>query len=160
MSYQLKDTMRVKNETYFHSFETKRYNKVPTSLSFSCFQQRRKDVSQRLLAEYDNVKLHNGYALFYTFTYSEKRIPKFFGVNVHDYRHLRQFFVSSGFMATLKRYFNVTLKYCVTSEFGEGKGKRGYHNNPHYHSILFLYPIDESKPIITPVDFRCLIKSY
>lgn len=160
MSYQLKDSMHVKNETYFHSFETKRYNKVPTSLSFSFFQQRRKDVSQRLLAEYDNVRLHNGYALFYTFTYSEKRIPKFFGVNVHDYRHLRQFFVSSGFTATLKRYFNVSLKYCVTSEFGEGKGKRGYHNNPHYHSILFLYPIDETKPIVSPECFRCLIKSY
>lgn len=157
---KINTTFNVPNRTYFYGNHTKLSNVVACPDSFSAYQQRRKDVFLRLHSQHKATLQQNGYSLFYTFTYSELRIPKFLGVNVHDYNDIRWLFVSSGFINCLLRNFNTRLKYCLTSEFGEGKGKRGWHNNPHYHCILFLTPVDPSQPIISPLNFRTLIKSY
>lgn len=156
----MKSVFDIPNKTYYGTTDSRVVNSVFSASSFSAYQQRRKDVIQRLTAEFEHTKELGGATYFYTFTYSELKIPKFHGVNVHDYRHLREFLVSSGFTLCLKRYFNASIKYCITSEFGEGKGRRGYHNNPHYHALFFVVPIDASKPIITALEFNNLVKSY
>lgn len=156
----MKTSFDIPNTTYYGTSCTKAINNVAKPSSFSYYQQRRKDVIQRLVAEYDYTKANAGEVYFYTLTYSEARIPKFHGINVHDYRHLRWLLVESGFSISLKRHFNTQVKYCITSEFGEGRGRRGYHNNPHFHALFFLTPVDASKPIINCVDFRNFIQSY
>lgn len=156
----MKTQLNILNKTYFHSSSTTDTNVISSPSSFSAYMSRRKDVFQRLYAEFKHTIELGGYSVFYTFTYSEHSITKFLGHNVHNYSHLRDFFVNSGFTKSLERNFNTKLKYCITSEFGEGKGKRGYHNNPHYHGVMNLTPINPNEPIISPTDFKNLAKSY
>lgn len=150
----------IKNKTYFHSPITPTENVIPTQSSFSHYMARRKDVFQRLYAEHKHTLSLHGMSLFYTLTYSDLRIPHFFGRNFHDYRHLQWLFNSCGFVKILNRRFNTSLKYCVCSEYGEGHGERGYHQNPHYHCVFFLTPIDISRPMIDSGRFMLLIKSF
>lgn len=150
----------IPNKTKYYHDKTKTSNVVSSPSNFTSYASRRKDVFHRLYFEYKHCLENGGYALFYTLTYAEHAITKFFGHNVHNYDDLGWLFKTSSFTKDLKRYFNTSIKYCITSEFGEGKGVRGYHNNPHYHAIFYLYPIDANKPIINAVDFRTLIQSY
>lgn len=49
------------------------------------------------------------------------------------------------------------MKYICACEAGEGgtaeHHKRGLGNNPHYHFIFFVTPVDKSTPCIDPKSF-------
>lgn len=86
-----------------------------------------------------------------------------------DYNHIRSL-LTGGFNKYLLRNYGSVLRYFVSGELGDGKGVRGYHNNPHYHILFYLYPtsafpdkefIDASGYTpISPIVFRSLVRKY
>ncbi len=63
----------------------------------------------------------------------------------------------------LLRKYGTTFKYFVGAQLGDGKGERGFHNNPHYHVLFFLENANNDKfpyKKIDPKDFRHLVRMY
>lgn len=116
----------------------------------------------RLYWHYKYTESVNGQTFYYTLTYNEASIPKYFGMNCFDYEDLRDL-LTGGFRKMLLRKYGTTFKYFIGAELGDGKGSRGMHNNPHYHVLFFLEPSKDGKfPYIkiSPEDFRTLVKNY
>ena len=116
----------------------------------------------RLYWQFRYCQENDGQTFFYTLTYNDSAIPTYLGRNCFDYEDLRDIF-TGGFRKMLLRKYGTTFKYFVGAELGEGAGKRGMENNPHYHVLFFLedaknpeYPYEK----ITPEAFRSLVKLY
>lgn len=95
-------------------------------------------------------------------TYNDKACPCYLGRNCFDYEDLRDLF-TGGFRKQLLRKYGCTFKYFVGAELGDGKGKRGLFNNPHYHILFFVVSAcDDRFPYvqISPEDFRHLVRLY
>lgn len=74
-------------------------------------------------------------------------------------RHL----LNGGFTKYLLRNYGTKLKYFVGAELGDGKGVRGWHNNPHYHILFFLRSANNTDypyKLIDPIEFRSLVRLY
>lgn len=99
-------------------------------------------VSTRLLFEYKLCLASKGLCYFVTFTYNESSIVKIAGRNLFFNSDIRYLFNRSSFRRSVKSH-GYTFKYAVFGELGDGKGVRGKYNNPHYHSLIFLYPADD-----------------
>lgn len=56
-----------------------------------------------------------------------------------NYEDLRTL-TNGAFKKYLLRHYGTELSYFSACERGEGKGKRGYGENPHYHLMFFLTP--------------------
>lgn len=97
-------------------------------------------VSMRLNFEYKNCIDSNGLCYFVTFTYNDTGITNFLGRNVFKNYDIRNFCNKSIFPSYLSSH-GYTFKFAFFGELGDGKGKRGVHNNPHYHALFFLYPL-------------------
>lgn len=100
--------------------------------------------------------------LFYTLTYNDDHLPKYFGIPCFDYDDLRDF-LTGGFRKKLLREYGSTFKYFVGAELGDGKGKRGLHNNPHYHALLFIESAHNSRfpyKKITEKELTHLVRLY
>lgn len=93
----------------------------------------------RLYWQFKYCDEHDGQTFFYTLTYNEKSMPKQYGINCFDYEDLREL-LTGGFRKKMLRKYGTIFKYFIGAELGDGKGKRGMHNNPHYHLLLFLEP--------------------
>lgn len=120
-----------------------------------------KGYEARLYWQFKYCQENDGQIFFYTLTYSDKNIPNKYGVNCFDYEDLR-LFLTGGFRKRLKRDYGTIFKYFISAELGEGKGKRGFHNNPHYHLLLFLEPDPDSNfyDKISVSEMRNLIRTF
>lgn len=152
-------SLKIKNTTHYHNEFTKVYNLVPDNGCFEYESFRRMSYYQRLYWEFEYTKSINGTAFFYTFTYNDKNVPKFLGHNVFSYKDIR--YITNGVLSKwLLRTFNCRLRYFCACETGEGGvthnhvSVRGVGNNPHYHIIFFIHPIDASSSVPSAADFR------
>lgn len=131
----------------------------PNSYKFACSKEMA--YKTRLYYEYKYTESVGGQSFFYTLTYNDAHIPKdpFLGLPCFDYKDLARF-LNGGFKKQLERKYSTKLKYFVGAELGDGKGKRGLANNPHYHVIFFLTPKDSSYKVISPLELRHLVRLY
>lgn len=158
-----KKAIRLKNNTkYFTPEYCKTHNTFGSPESYQSRRIKIEGYESRLYWQYRYCDEHNGQTYFYTLTYSDENIPKYYGQNCFDYEHLRDLF-TGGFRKRLLRTYGTTFKYFVGAELGDGKGERGMHNNPHYHVLFFLedahnerYPYKK----ILPEQFRHLVRKY
>lgn len=98
-------------------------------------------VSTRLHFEFKKCSECNGIVYFVTFTFNDNGVFRFDGRNYLDNHLIRQFCNKSIFPRYLKNN-GYDFKFAFFGELGDGKGIRGYENNPHYHALFFLYPLD------------------
>lgn len=139
------------NTTRFHSMLTRSSIRIPRKDSPLYRMQLKGDYEQRLQYETEWCNTCNGKTIMITLTYSNRYLPKFLGRNVHDNRHIYNFFVA------FRKYLNYTygydLKYFCAPEFGEGGkthnyvGQRGKGCNPHYHAIIWIYNKIQFSPV-------------
>ena len=163
MSLNKKKPVTFLNKThYFDPTTTRVKNTFVSPASYKSRQTKIEGYETRLYWQYRYCQDHGGQAFFYTLTYNDENVPKYFGKNVFDYEDLR-WLLHGGFYQKLVRKYGTELKYFVGAELGDGKGSRGLHNNPHYHVIFFLQPYEnhESQYIpISPKEFRFLVRQY
>ena len=160
-----KSTCSLLNPTkYFCPTSSRTVVHFPSSVSYSAVRSKREGYEARLYWEYLYCRDLGGQTFFYTLTYNDDAIPKFYGKNCFDYKDLR-YLLNGGFKKYLLRHFGTEFKYFVGAELGDGKGSRGIGNNPHYHILFFLRPSSDKKyhslyKKIHPVVFRSLIRNY
>lgn len=163
MSTNVKKGLKLKNNTKYFSPDTSRaYVRFGSPLSYESRKIKIEGYEARLYWQFRYCEDNNGQAFFYTLTYNDKSMPKYMNNNVFDYEDLRDL-LTGGFYQNLRRNYGTKFKYFVGAELGDGKGKRGIHNNPHYHIIFFLEPDDNplhSYEKISPEEFRHLVKIY
>lgn len=155
MSY----TLKIKNRTnFFDPSRTKLVNEILNPVMFHSKRMKIENYENRLYFEFLNTQKKNGSTFFYTLTYNDKSVPKYDGHNVFNYDDLRDL-LNGAFVKMLLRKYHCHMKYFVGSELGEGAGKRGYANNPHYHCLFFVVP-EFGYDVISPEDFKGLIEDY
>lgn len=115
--------------------------------------------SVRLYYEFLECTECGGRVFFYTLTYNDLSIPTLYGCPCFDYNDIRDF-VHGAFQKKLCRDFGCTMKYAVFCERGEGKGKRGFGNNPHYHVIFYLYPKEGKRFDFVADEVTLLVRKY
>ena len=151
--------MKLLNKTHYHDQFTRIYNEVPDDDSFAFESSKRISYQQRLYWEFEACKMMKGKTFFYTFTYNDNALPKYMGLPVFDYSHVRKL-TNGRIQKELLRKYGYECHYAIFPENGEGgeshnyKGKRGKGNNPHYHAVFFLFPRlmrDEKGSIILPL---------
>lgn len=151
--------MLVENKTHYFSEYTKLYNCLPDPDSFSVQSSKRMGYFQRLWFEYAYCRKVNGKCFYYTLTYNDGSIPMYRGRPCFSYDDIR--YVTNGSLSkTLLRKYGSVLRYFCACETGEGKGKRGLGNNPHYHFIFYVEPADNPKYPYVPItaqEFKDLI---
>ena len=151
----------VNRTNYFSPSVSRSHVRLSSPNSFAFVRSKIEGYESRLFWQFKFCE-DNGYPVFfYTLTYNNRNIPDFFGVPCFDYEHLRSLF-TGGFYKQLKRKYGCTFRYFVGAELGDGKGSRGYHNNPHYHVLFFLEPAKGCELISfpSPEEFRHLVRLY
>ncbi|QCS36488.1 replication initiator protein [Capybara microvirus Cap3_SP_423] len=133
-------------------------NRITIPTAFAYQSQKRMEYTIRAYYQFEETKLKGGQQFFYTLTYNDDHLPTFLGRNCHDYNDIRYLTVGA-FAKKLLRHYNLSMKYMISSECGEGKGKRGYGQNPHYHIIFDLRPLVPGASIC-PIEFRSLLREY
>lgn len=163
MSRNQKKPFSIRNKTnYFDPSSTRTNIVVSSPFSYSSVQQKVEGYETRLYYQFLYCRDTGGQTFFYTLTYNDKSIPKIYGMNCFDYEDLRDL-LTGGFRKVLLRKYGTRFKYFIGAELGDGKGSRGFHNNPHYHILFFLEDAKNPKyPYrkITPLEFRHLIRLY
>ena len=135
-----KKPLRLKNTTkYFVLGKDKVRNSFSSSESYLARKSKIEGYESRLYWQYRYCQDVGGQTFFYTLTYSDKNLPEMYGQPCFDYEDLRDLF-TGGFRKMLLRKYGTTFKYFVGAELGDGKGSRGFGNNPHYHVLFFLEP--------------------
>lgn len=160
---KLKASITVKNNTkYFDPDRNPVQVTVGNPNLFTSRQRKMEAYEVRLYYEYLDVQRVGGQTFYYTLTYNDKSIPKYYGHNVFDYEDLR-YILNGAFKKMLLRKYGSDLKYFVGAELGEGEGVRGMANNPHYHILFFLRPTKNPRyPYvkIDPQTFCDLVQIY
>lgn len=132
--------LNIKNNSHYFTPISKTNFRLINDKHFVCQQSRQMSYYVRLYYHYKYVDSLCGKVYFYTFTYNNRSLPSYNGVTCFDYRNMDWFLRDSGFDKLLKRRYGYKLQYFISCELGDGKGSRGYANNPHYHVIFFLLP--------------------
>lgn len=126
---------------------------------------RQRGYAMRAIYEFKYNQLMNGICFFLTFTFNDNSVFEIYN-NIEDetqnYCNNTSFrlFLVNYLYKQVERKFNCTFKYFCTGELGEGKGARGYANNPHFHVIFYLYPKDTGTALPTEKQFLDLVRSY
>lgn len=163
-----KQNLKILNNTkFFLPGKTRVYNEIPSPKTYMAKVNKIQSYETRLYYEYLNCTNNNGQVFFFTLTYNDRHVPKYDDQPCFDYNDLRNL-TTGGFNKILQRKYGIQFKYFISAELGDGKGVRGYHNNPHYHILFFTYPSKikkESKDYheyikIDPIEFRSLIRTY
>lgn len=149
----MEQTITIKNPTKCYvPFRTKSLLSIPRSTTYSARLSRELSYQVRLYYEFLHCKnVSHGKTFYYTLTYNDKHIPRINGRVVFDYADIRTF-LNGAFYKFIRSKYDCSLKYCVFGERGDGKGFRGFGNNPHYHVILFLRPNKEGTSFDIPTD--------
>lgn len=111
--------------------------------------------------EFEYCKLVGGKCYFLTFTFNNRAVVKIDGLNYCNNQSFRLLMINK-VNKTLQRKYGCTCRYFCVGEMGEGKGKRGYGNNPHLHVVFFVYR-DTSLPnsnIPDGNEFERICKDY
>lgn len=138
MAVNAKKPYRIKNRTnHYHPENSRSYNHFVSPDSYGYREQKIEGYENRLYWQFKYCQDHDGATYFYTLTYNDNALPKYFGINCFDYEDLRDF-LTGGFRKKLLREYGSLFKYFIGAELGDGKGKRGLYNNPHYHVLLFI----------------------
>ena len=163
MPVNSKKNIRLKNRTlYFSPDKDCTHVCFSSPKAYRSVQSKIEGYESRLYWQFRYCQDFNGQVFYYTLTYNNKSIPYYYGTYCFDYEHLRDL-LTGGFRKILLRRFGTTFKYFIGAELGDGKGKRGLHNNPHYHVLFFLEPSSDPKfsyRKITPIEFRHLVRLY
>ncbi len=163
MSRNQKKPFAIRNRTnYFDPSSTRTNIVVSSPFSYNSRQQKIEGYETRLYYQFLYCRDTGGQTFFYTLTYNDKSIPKIYGMNCFDYEDLRDL-LTGGFRKVLLRKYGTRFKYFIGAELGDGKGSRGFHNNPHYHILFFLEDAKNPKypyKKISPREFRHLIRLY
>lgn len=130
------------NKSCWHSAYARVRNSFLKSDSVKYQFDRQIEFRQRLHFQHEYTMSVGGRTYAWTLTYNNNALTSCFGVNVHDYRHVRKFLKSLSMY--FQRHYGVKVEYAVFCELGEGKGERGEDANPHYHILCFFVPVDES----------------
>lgn len=130
--------MDIKSYTY-DPFLSKSSFDLPDSSDDSYLRSQYFSVMCRLLFEYKYINENHGLCYFVTFTYNDSSVFHLDGMNVLYNYHIREFFNKSIFLRRMSQH-GYRFRYACFSELGDGKGKRGFDNNPHYHCLVFLVP--------------------
>ncbi|UPW41342.1 replication initiator protein [Sigmofec virus UA08Rod_4043] len=156
----MKMTLSIPNNSKYIDFNTSRsHNTFSSPDSFPCQRQKQCGYYVRNYYEYLDCTSKGGAVFFMTFTYNNKALHYLFGHPVIDNRDMLWFLRDSGFRKFLSRRYHNDLKYFLTSEMGEGKGKRGIGRNPHFHVIFYLYP-KKGYPVVDARNFLHLCRYY
>ena len=158
-----KKPFSIPNRThYFDPTTTRTTITVSSPFSYNSRRQKIEGYETRLYYQFLWCRDIGGQTFFYTLTYNDKAVPHLHGMNVFDYNDLRDL-LTGGFRKMLLRKYGTVFKYFIGAELGDGKGSRGFHNNPHYHILFFLEDAKNKKypyKKITPVEFRHLVRVY
>lgn len=159
----IKKPITVKNNThYFDPNRTRTKNTFINPRTYYHRQQKIEGYENRLYWEWKWCNENNGQTFYYTLTYNDKNVPKYNGENCFDYEDLRDL-INGAFAKKLLRKYGTKFKYFISAELGDGKGKRGLHNNPHYHILFFLRDAENEKYTYEKIptrEFRKLVKNY
>lgn len=155
--------MNIKNNSHYLTDYSKRSFRLVNPSNFLAQQSKQLGYFIRTYYHFEHVQALGGKAYFYTLTYNDNALPHYLGVPCVDYQDVKYFLRSSGFDKHLQREYGYKLQYFLTCELGEGKGVRGYGNNPHYHVIFFLLPNRKQGVIykyLTDSCFENIVKYY
>lgn len=137
---------------------------VPTSDSYTSRVAKVQGYETRMYYQTLDCFNHQGKAFNTTLTYNDSALTQYYGYNVPNHDDLRWLTHDSTFLDRLRSKYGVgEVKYFIGTELGEGKGSRGYHNNPHYHCIWFCYPKPGQEKLFSRLNgetFSRLIKLY
>ena len=137
-------SISIKNNSHFRlPGDAARFD-LPLSTNFDYRRQRQSAYYIRNYYEFKCCQDSGGFVTFYTFTFNDRALKKINGRNVLDNDAIHWLLRDSGLRKAVRK-FGFTFKYFISPEFGEGKGVRGYGNNPHYHGVFYFYPISHSK---------------
>lgn len=163
MTVNAKKSKVFKNPTnYFDPSKDRVKVRVASPDSYYSREQKIEGFESRLYWQFKYCEDIGGQTYFYTLTYNDEHIPNKYGFHCFDYEDLRDL-LTGGFRKQLLRKYGTTFKYFIGSELGDGKGKRGMHNNPHYHILFFLEPAKDCRfpyVVISSVEFRTLVRRY
>lgn len=150
----------IPNNSHYVNANSKIFFRLIHPNNFMSQKSKQMSYYVRLYFHWHHVKSLGGLCYFYTLTYNDKSLPYFQGIPCFNHNNLREFMRSSGFDKVLFRDYGFRLQYFVSCELGEGKGKRGFDNNPHYHVIFFLIPDGKQNKPFNSVVFRDLVRKY
>ena len=163
MGIEPKKNIRLKNRTYFFDPDKDRTHvRFGSPLSYQYRQSKIEGYESRLYWQFRYCQDHDGQVFYYTLTYNDKALPKKYGQVCFDYEHLRDL-LTGGFRKRLLRDYGCTFKYFIGAELGDGKGTRGFHNNPHYHILFFLENANKPEFPYLRIDSKCfrhLVRLY
>lgn len=151
--------MIVNLKTYKHGYGVRQKVNVSDSALYSSQLSRQRGFVMRCKYEYDYCNLKNGVCFFVTLTYNDKSVISIDGQNYCCNDSFRLLMINK-VNKTLKRKFNCMTRYFCCGEMGEGKGSRGFDNNPHLHVLYFVYPLDDSSKLPSEDEFLAIISDF
>lgn len=134
---------RILNRTNHWNESKPLYLTVPCGRCDECRNKQRNDWFVRSFFEWQKKGVTT---FFYTLTYNNDNLPKYLGIPCFSKRHIQLF------LKRLRYYlkgYGITLRYLITSEFGE------LYKRPHYHAEFFL-----DKPFSPWSFYRLVEKSW
>ncbi|WGL30956.1 replication initiator protein [Dipodfec virus UOA04_Rod_575] len=137
---------RFPNNSHYRVQGDKSHFDLPNPKNFDLRKQRQSAYYIRNYYEFQSTVDAGGFVTFYTFTFNDKALKRINGRNVLDNAAISWLLRDSGLRKSIQR-LGFKFKYFIAPEYGEGKGLRGYGNNPHYHGIFYFLPID-------PIEFK------
>lgn len=151
--------MIIKNKTYYTHPQVRTSIKVPDPSLYSSERSRARSFDMRLGYEFEYCQLSGGVCFFVTFTYNDKSVISIDGENYCNNLSFRSLMVNHLYHR-ISRKHHCSIRYFCTGELGDGKGERGFNNNPHLHVLFFVYPIDEDSKLPTADQFEYYCKDY
>lgn len=119
--------LRVKNNKIeFNSLTDRLYNYVPCGKCEECLKNRVQQYETRLVAEYESCKKNGGNSFFYTLTYDEQHVPRFYNHRVFSKYDVQKF------LKRLRKELKTPFRYFLSSEYGHKTFR------PHYHIDFFF----------------------
>lgn len=163
----------IKNNSHYFSNTSPAYVEITNPYTYSSSISRQFGYQVRAFHEFNDVKRNGLFCAFLTLTYNNNALPRIFlpfgnncdfvqvnSSNVINRDDFVWLYRDSGLRDALARE-NAVMRFLCTTEMGDGKGSRGFGNNPHFHLLAFLYPKDKTKPsTLHPAKFKRLVKRY
>ncbi|WGL30937.1 replication initiator protein [Dipodfec virus UOA04_Rod_558] len=151
--------MIVNIKTYRHNYGVRQRVNVGDSALHSFQLSRQRGFVMRCKYEYEYCKLKNGACYFVTLTYNDNAVISIDGQNYCCNDSFRLLMINK-VNKTLQRKFNCSVRYFCCGEMGEGKGERGFDNNPHLHVLYYVYPLDATSKLPNEDEFLKVISDF